>query len=717
MSCKDNSNLLGCISDAVTGNYLLSADEMSKADASQLLFQSSIDFKISKNKINGSEIISQILPKIDYKGKTRTGEAFLIKNGNIEQGRVDENVFGVEAGDLLKYLDGQIGRTRTIGTLENAFALGTQYLSKHGFTISVDDLNVNDKVRKLTSEIIGDAENETKNIIESYNSGKLEIIPGKTLEESREIKILQTLNAIRTKIGKVVEKEVAKTNPVSVMINAGSGGNVLNITQMACCIGQQALWAKRIGIGFSNRTLSFFKEHDLSPKARGFIYSSFLNGLEPYEFFFGAITGRDGLMDTALRTPKSGYLYRRLANALQDIRVEYDGTVRDGGGNIIQFKYGGDGKDVSELHRDKDIAAGEAIGIVTAQSFGEPSTQMALNTFHFAGVSEMAVTSGLPRLIEIFDARRTPSTPTMDIHLDKEHNNEKDSKVIAEKIQEIKLKDIVKEIKINFGDKKIEAVVDNEALKRVHSSVETIAGRLKDIKFDCKAHGNMIVFNGKNLNFKEIYKLKEKIKESIISGIKGIEQVLVVKREEGYVILTAGTNLKDIIQFKGVDKSKTISNDLHEVCDVFGIEVARETIIKEINKVTVSQGLDINERHSRLIADAMTSEGSVKGITRMGIISQKTSILARASFETPVKHFVNATLKENKDELDSVIENIILNQPVPVGTGLPGLMVEVTGPLTDKKPKKDKSVEYLTESTRDTSTRKKDPILVEGKKK
>ena len=127
----------------------------------------------------------------------------------------------------------------------------------------------------------------------------------------------------------------------------------------------------------------------MSPKSRGFVYNSFLKGLEPYEFFFGAITGRDSLMDTALRTPKSGYLYRRLANALQDIRVEYDSTVRDGSGNIMQFKYGEDGKDVSGLHKNKDISSGEAIGIVTAQSFGEPSTQMALNVFHFAGVSEM----------------------------------------------------------------------------------------------------------------------------------------------------------------------------------------------------------------------------------------------------------------------------------------------------------------------------------------
>ena len=133
-----------------------------------------------------------------------------------------------------------------------------------------------------------------------------------------------------------------------------------------------------------------------------------------------------------------------------------------------------------------------------------------------------------------------------------------------------------------------------------------------------------------------------------ISGIKGIEQILVVNREGNYVILTSGTNLKEIREFKGVDKTRTISNDIHEVSEILGIEVSREVIIKEIDKVTDSQGLDIDKRHSMLVADAMTTAGSIKGITRMGIISQKSSILARASFETPVKQFVNATLKENK---------------------------------------------------------------------
>jgi DNA-directed RNA polymerase subunit A' len=713
ISCRDNSNALGCIADAVTGNYLLSLTNLPNSEAAQLLYQSGVDdFKFSKNSLSGKDVLSEILPKIDYTGKNKTGETFSIKNGKIDSGLLDENIVGVGGGDLLKILDNNVGRTETIKILENIFNTGTNYLSGHGFTISVNDLNVNQKVREMTTKIVNEAEEATEKIIDDFKSDRLEIIPGKTADETREIKILQTLNGIRTKIGKVVGKEVPKTNPISVMMDSGAGGNVLNITQMACCVGQQALWAKRISIGFGNRTLSFFKEGDLSPKAKGFIYNSFLTGLEPYEFFFGAITGRDALMDTALRTPKSGYLYRRLANALQDIRAEYDETVRDGSGNIIQFKYGEDGLDVSGLHKKQKISPGEAIGIITAQSFGEPSTQMALNVFHFAGVQEMQVTQGLPRLIEIFDARRTPSTPAMEIYLDKSHDNERDAKVVAEKIKEVKFRDIIREIKINFANKRIEALVDNDALKRVHTTLETVAKRLKEKKVGkhSKINGNLIVFTEKDMNFRELYKLKEKIKDTIISGVKGIEQILVVKRDEGFVILTSGTNLEDVLKLKGVDTKKTISNDIHEVAEILGIEVARATIIKEIEKVVNAQGLNIDNRHSLLIADAMTSTGTIKGITRMGIVSQKSSILARASFETPINQFVNATLKDNEDRLNSVIENLILNQPVPVGTGLPGLMVEVTGPLTDKKPKKDKSVEYLTKETKDTSTKSKEPI-------
>jgi len=680
ISPKNNTNLIGCIGDAITGNYLLGLGDFSKEYADQLLYRCGIENKISKKTISGNEIFSQILPKVNF-----SNDSIKIKDGKVEKGIINKTTFSDEDGELIKELDKQVGRDETFETIRKAFRLGTHHITERGITISIGDLNVNEKVLKQKDQIIKEAEKKANEVIELYNNNKLDIIPGKTREESREIKILQILNEVRTKISDIVKEEFPDENPITHMIKSGSGGNMLNITQMSCSVGQQDLEGKRIDVGYTERTLPFFEKGDLSPKARGFINSSFTEGLRPDEFFFGAITGRSTLMDTALRTPKSGYLYRRLASALQDLRVEYDRTIRNSNGNIIQYQYGGDGLDVSNLHKDELISPGEAIGITTAQSFGEPSTQMVLRTFHFAGVTEMQVTQGLPRLIEIFDARKKPSSPKMEIYLHKEYNNEKNAKEIAEKIKEVKIRDISSEINLNFSDKKIEIKIDKNRLKQTHASQKKIIENLHSSGFKVKEGNDSVTINVPDSSFREMYILKEKIKDTIISGIKGVSQVLIVKRGKDFVIMTLGTNLETIIKLKEVDENKTFSNDPHETVEVFGIEAARQLIINEVHEVLNTQGLDINERHLKLIADAMTNTGEVKGVTRMGIISQKSSILARATFETPVKQFVNATIKGNKDRLSSVVENIILNQPVPIGTGLPGLLTKVIGPLTKDK--------------------------------
>ena len=693
-SPKNNTNLIGCIGDAITGNYLLGTEEFSREYANQILFKSEINKQITKKTVSGTEIFSAILPKVNF-----SNDHVQIKDGEVTKGIINKTLFGSEDGELIKELEKQVGINETFEIIKKAFTLGIKYLSDKGITISLEDLDLDQSVIDAGEEVIKKAEKRTEEIIEQYNKGELERIPGKTDEESREIKILQTLNEVRTKIGEIVKEKFPKDNPVNDMIRSGGGGNILNITQMASCVGQQALWGRRIDIGYDKRTLSFFHKGDLSPHSRGFIKSSFIRGLRPDEFFFGAVTGRDSLMDTALRTPKSGYLYRRLANALQDLRIEYDGTVRDSNNNIIQYKYGDDGVDVSKLHMKEQVAPGESIGIVTAQSFGEPSTQMALNVFHFAGVQEMQVTSGLPRLIEIFDARKKPSSPKMDIYMKKEFNNEKDVKVFAEKIKEVTLKEIASEINLNFSDKTIKIVIDKEGLKQTHSSVKSVVERLNDLGFRAKEKEDSIILNASEFSFKEIYQLKEKLKKTIISGIKGIKQILIVKKEKDFVVLTLGTNMKKIIELKEVDADRVISNDFYEMADIFGIEVARQLIMDEIYNVINTQGLDINERHLKLVSDAMTNTGEVKGVTRMGIITQKSSILARATFETPGKQFINATIKGSKDRLISVVENIMLNQPIPVGTGLPGLLVKVIGPLAKKDSEKKTAKKEVVEET------------------
>jgi len=677
ISSKNNMNLVGTLGDAISGAYTLGKDTLTKIEADQLLYSANIINSIKNKSIDGKEVFAQVVPKgIDVSfGKEIVGS----------------NSFGIEDSLLIKKLDKEVGREKTIDAINKAFLLGVLYLSRKGFTISFHDLTVSEKIRAMANKVINDAHAKAQKIIEEYYSGTLTLIPGKTLEETRETKILQILNDVRAEIGSIVKANFPQDAEINKMISSGAGGSMLNITQIACCVGQQSLWGKRISFGYTNRTLSFFKEGDLSPTARGFITSSFLDGLKPSEFFFGAITGRDSLMDTALRTPKSGYQYRRIVSALQDLKVAYDLTVRDASENIIQFKFGEDGKDVSKLHlKEDEITPGEAIGIVTAQSFGEAATQMVLNVFHYAGVAQMQITLGLPRMIEILDARKQPSTPLMEIYLDKEHNDENNAKIIAEKIKEVKLKEIISEIKINFIDKKIEVFLDNKGIKKVHMGLPKIVECLQEKGFEVKAANDKLIVHVEEESFKAIYKIKEKLKNTIISGVKGITQVVVAVRGKDYVILTSGSNLKDILNIKGIDKDRVITNDIHEIASVFGIEAARQTIVNEIKKVIESQGLDINDRHLFLVADAMTSSGIVKGVTRMGIISDKASILARATFEMPDKQFVNATMQGARDELNSVIENILLNQAIPVGTGLPGLLVRVTGSLVNKKLEQEK---------------------------
>ncbi len=710
MASKNNTNWIGCIRDPITGNFLLSKSGLDKNFASQALYGSGVESNFKKEYVSGKDVFSEILPDIDFETKTKSClgqdcpnykdckkedcsyDAYLkIKNGEVKSGVIDENSIGDEDGDLIKAIDREKGEDVAVDFVTKAFSLGTNITSRKGFSFSIPDLQVNENAEKETEKIIKKAESATNEVVKDYEEGNLELIPGRSLEESREIKILQALNGVRTEIGKIIRSELKEDNPINSMIVSGARGNILNITQASCNVGQQALWGGRVDIGYNDRTLSTFKKKDLSPKSRGFIKNSYLGGLEPYEFFFGSMTGRDSLMDTALRTPKSGYLFRRLSNALQDLKVEYDGTLRDASKKIVQYKYGGDGKSVELLHKDGDIPPGEAAGIITAQSFGEPSTQMALNVFHFAGVQEMQITQGLPRLIEIFDARKSPSTPMMEIHVESKYNNKDDAKEIAEKIKEVKFQDIVSEIKINFSDKRIEATVDEDSLKRTHMSMKELIERLKEKKVDVKYRDNKVYTDNKKLGYKELYKMKEKMKEMIISGVKGLEQVLVVKRDREYIILAAGSNLKEVFKIEGVSTQKTTTNDLHETAGVLGIEAARTTVINEVKKVLNQQGMDINDRHVKLIADSMTYKGAVNGATRIGIISEKSSVLARSAFETPIRQFVGASVRGDEDKLASVVENIILNQPVPVGTGLPGLMVEVTGSLVsdNDKGKKD----------------------------
>ena len=360
-------SVMGCIQDAISGNYILTKDlEMPRHEAIDLLLSVGVENASTlpkRSKISGREIFSILIPddfsfvehsrrcaaRTDSSAKCNGGDACVfIKNGNMNSGIMDKSNLGEGSGLLLRNLHKKYGADVTVKILGRIFRLGIKVLNKIGFSVSISDTDLPKDARDKVGDILTKAEADVKALIDTYHRGELEAFPGRTISETLELKILEILNKARNESGTVVAQHAGQKTATMIMAKSGARGNLLNLAQMAACVGQQAMRGKRIERGYKERTLSCFKKNDLSPDARGFIRQGFKGGLKPHEFFFMGITGRASLMDTALRTPKSGYLYRRLANALQDLKVEYDYTVRDSSKKIVQFSYGEDGIDVSK---------------------------------------------------------------------------------------------------------------------------------------------------------------------------------------------------------------------------------------------------------------------------------------------------------------------------------------------------------------------------------
>ncbi|MCH8328783.1 MAG: DNA-directed RNA polymerase subunit A'' [Nanoarchaeota archaeon] len=326
------------------------------------------------------------------------------------------------------------------------------------------------------------------------------------------------------------------------------------------------------------------------------------------------------------------------------------------------------------------VQPGEAVGVIAAESIGEPGTQMTLNTFHFAGVAEMNVTLGLPRIIEILDGRKELHTPAMEIYLKAPYSKGKNIKEFAISLKETKLSDVALEFSISLIESEIDVKLDKEKIKSLGMTnsqiINSISKQLKG--FNIKDNKDSILLKSRNKedSLNDVYKAKEKIKDIHIRGVKGINQVLPVKRDDEYIIMTAGSNLSEILQLEGVDVNRTTTNNIFEIQQILGIEAARQAIISEVFMVIENQGFNVDIRHIMLVADTMCVSGSIKGITRYGVVSEKASVLARASFETPIKHIINAALIGEVDELKSVVENVMLNQAVPIGTGVPDLIMK-----------------------------------------
>ncbi len=327
-----------------------------------------------------------------------------------------------------------------------------------------------------------------------------------------------------------------------------------------------------------------------------------------------------------------------------------------------------------EKYKETGVDPYEAVGIVGAQSIGEPGTQMTMRTFHFAGVAEMDVTLGLPRLIEIVDARKTPSTPSMTIFLTEKARGDEDRAVsLARSIESTTLLDVA-DIEVNTTEGYVLILLDKQKMQERGLKREEIMPKLKKIRMQKTAiseEENKIRLSQEEPSYKKIYQLYENLKTFQVKGLDGIKRAIVKfdQKAKEWVIYTQGSNLAGVMELKDVDYTRTKTNDIIEISQVLGVEAAREAIIEESTSTLHNAGLNTDIRHLMLVSDMMTFSGNVEAIGRHGISGKKASVLARAAFEITSKHLLNAGLIGEVDKLNGVAENIIVGQPITLGTG------------------------------------------------
>ncbi|MEI7433656.1 MAG: DNA-directed RNA polymerase subunit A'' [Methanomicrobiales archaeon] len=335
---------------------------------------------------------------------------------------------------------------------------------------------------------------------------------------------------------------------------------------------------------------------------------------------------------------------------------------------------------VNSEYKSTRIEACEAVGVIAAQSIGEPGTQMTMRTFHYAGVAEINVTLGLPRLIEIMDARKEPSTPTMTIYLEPDFGADRDrAREVSWQIEAATLQEFG-DITIDMEDMQVVVHLNSAVCEKrkipVSTIIETAPRKIRerrhyrDFEHESDEADAILKFMPKNReSYQNLFQLAEHVRNVIVQGIDDIERVVVRKESGEYILYTEGSNLKDVFDVEGVDTRRTRTNNINEISQVLGIEAARNAIIHEAVSTLNEQGILVDVRHIMLVADMMCLEGEVKQIGRHGIAGEKESVLSRAAFEVTVNHLLDAAVANEVDELSGVTENVIVGQPIQLGTG------------------------------------------------
>ena len=680
ISPANNKSIIGIFQDSLLSSYLFSNKDISfdkKTAMNLLMHMDNIDLSkinFEKENISNFEILSQVLPNISMKYKTKkfqddedyntSNNILEIKKGNIHRGHIDKSVLGDTSRGLIQRIYNDYGSQNSQKFIDNFQNIVTEYMKINSYSVGISDLIANAETNNKISQAISNKKMEVKSLIDETHLGIFENKTAKSNLEEFELKVNNILNKASSESGKIGRQNLSKNNRFVTMVNAGSKGSDLNISQMISCLGQQNVDGKRIPYGFTNRTLPHYSKYDDSPIARGFVESSFISGLKPEELFFHAMGGRVGLIDTAVKTSQTGYIQRRIIKALEDIKVEYDMTVRNNKGKIIQYNYGDDNFDpvyienqqlpfinmkieevyghyhmpndsttksiysvlyskqaytrfkkqkkeldnknkeyidyiltmrkkiitnifknisnssvnmpvsfvniinniagnqndnviiditplevyemienniklidscdyiksndlfktlyyyylspkellmnkkltkksieillnIINLKYNKSIVApGEMVGMIAAQSVGEPTTQLTLNTFHFAGVaSKSNVTRGVPRIEEILSLSENPKNPSCTIYLNEnERYDQNKAKEYINNLEHTKLREIVETCEICFDPDDLNTLIkDDEELMNEYKEFEELLDECKTSIDDTKEKSKWII--------------------------------------------------------------------------------------------------------------------------------------------------------------------------------------------------------------------------------
>ncbi|CAF1214927.1 unnamed protein product [Adineta steineri] len=755
----------------------------------------------------------------------------IIRNSRLLLGCVDKSVLGANGKTNVFYmLLRDCSEEAAALAMARLARLTSYYLMNRGFSIGLIDVTPGEKLMKEKRLLVSEGYDKCNTYIRQLQEGKLQLQPGCSPEQTLEALILKELSDVRESAGKLCLQELQRSsNSPLIMAISGSKGSNINISQMVACVGQQAISGSRVPNGFEDRSLPHFEKHSKIPAAKGFVENSFYSGLTPTEFFFHTMGGREGLVDTAVKTAETGYMQRRLVKCLEDLCCQYDMTIRTSTDDIVQFTYGGDsldpifleGKDKpvdydriyqhvrakyryddelplngtdmnnfvcqelikaeysimeqeyklqlidfintmavavdryrKKYHIDNEsikereeedeqelkstetnkrlstipnrsnkkqrsipnvlyeierctqsqlleflqlckykygraiLEPGTAVGALCAQSIGEPATQMTLKTFHFAGVASMNITLGVPRIKEIINAVKKPSTPLITASLDNEYDQDFARKVkgriektylgqVSQYIEEVYESDSCY-ILIKLDLERIRLLkLEINAMSIIDSIVQD--KKMKKVKYNqlTLADTDTIYLHASDTLKGNIYytikRYKEILPNIVVKGISTVDRaVITVDEKEGkqHKLFVEGEGMRDVMGIQGVNSNLTTSNNTMEVYRCLGIEAARTTIINEIVYTMASHGIGLDVRHVMLLADLMTYKGEVLGMTRNGLAKMKESVLMLASFERTIDHLYDAAYHGQKDTICGVSECIIMGIPIRIGTGI-----------------------------------------------